>query len=190
MSFFSDEELLGLGFARLGRGVKLSRLASLHGTSRISIGDHSRIDDFCVLSAGDGGIVIGKHVHVAAMCTLIGKAKIELADFSGISSRVSVYSSSDDFSGAVMTGPTVPTEFTRVDSRPVRIGRHVIVGTGSVVLPGTVIEDGVALGALSLAKGLLREFTLYSGVPAKEIRPRKRDLLELEAALKKRDAEG
>lgn len=189
MSFFSEEELLGFGFARIGRGVKLSRLASLYGTSRISIGDHSRIDDFCVLSAGEGGIVIGRHVHVAVMCTLIGKAKIEIADFSGISSRVSVYSSSDDFSGAVMTGPTVPPEFTRVDSRPVQIGRHVIIGAGSVVLPGTEMQEGVALGALSLAKGVLRQFTLYYGVPAKEIRPRKRDLLELEAKLK-RDTKG
>jgi len=120
MAFRSEEELREMGFAALGRGVKLSRLASLHGISRISISDYSRIDDFAVLSAGEGGISIGMHVHIAVFCSLIG----------------------DDFSGAHMTGPTVPTEYLGVISKPVTIGRHCVVGTGSVLLPGTLMGEG------------------------------------------------
>jgi galactoside O-acetyltransferase len=183
MSFHSPEELRGFGFASLGQDVKISTRAALYGTSRMSIGSNTRIDDFCVLSAGDGGIVIGEYVHIAVMCSLIGHARIELGDFSGISGRTCVYSSSDDFSGSVLTNPTVPQEYTNVDSRPVHLGRHVIVGAGSVILPGTVMKDGAALGALSLAKGVLEEFTMYSGVPAKKIKLRKRDLLRLEVDL-------
>ena len=182
MSFYTEQELLGLGLAHVGRGVKLSRLASLHGASRISIGDFSRIDDFCVLSAGTGGIEIGKRVHIATMCSLIGAAKISMADFSTISGRVCVYSSSDDYSGAHMTNPTVPDQFKAVDSRPVALGRHCIVGAGSVILPGVMMEDGVALGSLSLAKGRFEAFMVYAGVPAIKIKARKRDLLRMELA--------
>ena len=39
---------------------------------------NSRIDDFCVLSAGEGGIEIGDYVHVAVFCMLIGAGKIKL----------------------------------------------------------------------------------------------------------------
>jgi dTDP-4-amino-4,6-dideoxy-D-glucose acyltransferase len=183
MSFYSEEELHSMGFASLGCGVKVSRQASLYGISRISIGDYSRIDDFCVLSAGEGGIVIGKYVHIAVMCSLIGNARIEMADFSGLSSRVNVYSSSDDYSGAFMTNPTVPPEFSNVRHGIVKIGRHVIIGAGSVVLPGVSLEEGASVGALSLVKNDCESFGVYIGIPAELVDERQRGLLEMEKKL-------
>lgn len=186
MNFIPEDELNRMGFASLGQGVKLSRHASLHGISRISIGDNSRIDDFAVLSAGKGGIFIGRHVHVAVFCSLIGKGRIELHDFANLSGRTSIYSSSDDFSGVHMTNPTIPAEYLGVVSEPVIVGKHCVVGSGSVLLPGTVMREGSTVGALSLAKGELEEFTMYAGIPAKSIRARKRDLLAKEAEFRDR----
>lgn len=179
MSFYSTEELRGMGFMSVGRDVQISRKASLHGCSRISIGNYSRVDDFCVLSAGSGGIWIGARVHIALMCSLVGDARIELRDFSGLSSRVSIYSSSDDYSGASLTNPTVPAEFKSVESAPVTLGEHVIIGSGTVVLPGTEMGEGAAVGALSLARGVMEPFKIYSGVPARAIKARRKDLLSL-----------
>lgn len=51
-----------------------------------------------------------------------------------------------------MTNPMVPVEFTNVTHADVNIGRHVIIGSGSVVLPGVTIGEGAAVGALSLVK--------------------------------------
>lgn len=180
MSFYDSEDLQALGFRTLGRNVKISRKASFHGISRIAIGDNSRIDDFCVLSAGEGGIEIGRNVHIAVMCSLIGRGAITIGDLSTLSSRVSVYSSSDDYSGAAMTNPTVPEDLTDVDHRPVWIGRHVIIGAGTVILPGTKVEDSVAVGALSLVRGPLEQFGIYAGVPARFVRQRKQTHIELE----------
>lgn len=186
MSYYSQDELNEIGFKRLGHDVQLSRKASIYGASRISIGDATRIDDYCVVSAGEGGIDIGSYIHISVMCSIIGNGHIEMADYSGLSSRVSVYSSNDDYSGSFMTNPTLPPGFTNVDSRPVVIGKHCIVGSGSILLPGTTMETGSALGALSLAKGTLREFMVYMGSPAREIKARKRGMLELEAKLQRR----
>lgn len=169
-----------MGFASVGENVRISALASFYGCARISIGNDVRIDDFCVFSAGDGGIVIGNNVHVAVYSSLIGAGKITLSDFSNISSRVSIYSSSDDYSGATMTNPTVPEQFKTVDHADVYVGRHVIIGCGSIVLPGTSLNDGVAVGALSLMQGECAGFGIYAGVPAKRLKERQRDLLELE----------
>lgn len=172
MTYYSRDELDELGLACVGSNVKISRKASIYGADRISIGENSRIDDFCILSAGVGGINIGSFVHVGAMATMIGEGRIDIGDFSGLSGRVSVYSSSDDYSGRHMTNPTVPKELTLVDQRDVSIGRHVILGAGSIVLPGAIIEDGVAIGALSVAKGHLAGNAIYAGAPAKLIGPR------------------
>jgi dTDP-4-amino-4,6-dideoxy-D-glucose acyltransferase len=180
MGFYSQDALRAFGFLSLGEGVQLSDRASIYGAPRISIGSFTRIDDFCVLSAGAGGISIGRNVHISVMTSLIGAGRIELGDFSGLSTRVSVHSSSDDFSGESMTNPTVPKEFTAVDCRDVVIGRHAIVGSGSVILPGVTIGEAAAVGALSLVIKDLQPFGIYFGAPARLIKSRSRRLIELE----------
>jgi galactoside O-acetyltransferase len=186
MAYLDQQELRGLGFKRLGSDVQLSDKASVYGATRIEIGDNARIDDFCVLSAGEGGISIGKHVHVAVYTSLIGAGRIEIGDFANLSSRVSVYSSNDDYSGECMTNPTVPAEYTNVAKLPVTIGSHVIVGSGSVILPGVTLHSGAAVGALSLVRSDCDAFGIYAGVPAKRIGDRKRGLLERQADLSRR----
>jgi len=82
-----------------------------------------------------------------------------------------------------MTNPTVPEEYTNVLVADVFLGKHVIVGAGSVILPGAKLQEGVAVGALSLVIGDCEAFNIYAGTPARRIKERKRDLLELEARL-------
>ncbi len=87
------------------------------------------------------------------------------------------------YSGAFMTNPTVPMEYTNIYSADVKSGRHAIIGAGSIILPGVTLEEGVAVGALSLVKKDCQAFGIYTGSSAKRIDERKRDLLELEQKL-------
>jgi dTDP-4-amino-4,6-dideoxy-D-glucose acyltransferase len=183
MAWLDRQKLLEMGFASIGDHALVSDRASFYGCERISLGDNVRIDDFCLLSAGAGGICIGCHVHIAAYSLLVGAGRIVMSDFSGVSSRVSIYSSNDDYSGVYLTNPTVPALYTNVSSAKVYLGRHVIVGSGSVILPGVTLQDGVAVGALSLVNRDCEEFGVYSGVPAKRIKSRERGLLEREQDL-------
>lgn len=183
MSYYTTDELQSLGFHFIGNNVLLSRKASVYGANRIVFGNNVRIDDFCVLSAGEGGFLFGNYIHIATHCTIIGAGTIILEDFSGLSSRVNVYSSSDDYSGSVMTNPMVSSQYTNVQTAPVTIGKHAIVGSGSVILPGVVIGEGVAIGALSLVIKNCEPFGIYSGIPVRRIKERKTDFLELEKQL-------
>ncbi len=187
MAFFTEGELGKLGLAAFGKNVKISQKASIYNPSKISIGSNVRIDDFCVLSAGESGIHIGNYVHIAVFCSLIGTAKITMENFSGLSSRVSIYSSSDDYSGAHLTNPTVPAQFTGCENADVLIGKHVIVGAGTVILPGVIIEEGAAISALSLVSKNCLSFGIYAG--NRRIGDRKRDLLELEKELLRKNSE-
>lgn len=180
MTMLSREAIKAIGFASVGSNVQISDKASFYGVGRIWLGNHVRIDDFCVLSAGIGGLFIGHHVHIAVYSSMIGAGKITLSDFCNISSRVSIYSSSDDYSGATMTNPTVPSKYTGVTHADVFLGKHVIVGSGSVILPGVTLEEGVAVGALSLVNRDCNAFGIYAGNPARRINERKRDLINLE----------
>ena len=183
MGWLSEQQMEEMGFAGFGINVRLSDKASYYNCGKINIGNNVRIDDFCVLSAGEGGINIGNYVHIAVYSSLIGQGKISLADYSGLSSRVSVYSSSDDYSGLSMTNPTVPEFLTNVYHADVSIGKHVIIGSGSVLLPGVILQEGVAIGALSLVQKNCDAFGVYIGVPVKRIGTRKQALLSMEAQL-------
>lgn len=183
MAFLTEQQLSFMGFAELGSNVLISDKASIYGASRIKIGSNVRIDDFCVLSAGEGGIDIGNYVHIAVFALLIGAGKITVSDFAGVSSRVSVYSSNDDYTGKFLTNPMVPAEYTNVTHADVTLAKHVIIGSGSVVLPGVTLHEGAAVGSLSMITKDCEAFSVYIGAPAKKIKNRKRELLEFEATL-------
>ena len=182
-SFYSEDELQAIGFESFGQRVQISRKASIYNPRRIRIGSNVRIDDFCILSSGEGGIRLGSYVHVAAYCQLVGRDAIILNDFSGLSARVSIFSSSDDYSGKSLTNPTVPPAYTGVKHGKVEFGRHTIVGAGAVVLPGVTCGDGVAIGSLSLVNRSCESFGIYAGTPARKLGERFRDLLALERQL-------
>lgn len=184
MAFYSEQELAEIGLARYGVNVLISKKASIYNPSKIAIGSNVRIDDFCVLSAGEGGIELGDYIHIAVFCSLIGVGKISMDNYSGLSSRVSIYSSNDDYSGVHMTNPTVPCQFTGVQHADVSIGKHVIIGAGSVVLPGVTLEVGVAIAGLSLVSKSCSAFGIYSG--NRRISERKQQLLEFESKLQQK----
>lgn len=180
MAILSRDDIEAMRFSSVGENVRISDRATFYNTGNITLGNNVRIDDFCVLSAGVGGIQVGDYVHIAVYSSLIGAGKVTLSNFCNISSRVSIYSSNDDYSGTTMTNPTVPSQYTGVTHADVFLGKHVIVGSGSVILPGVTLEEGVAVGALSLVTKNCGAFSIYVGNPAKRIKERKRDLLRLE----------
>lgn len=178
MGFLSKAELEDVGFRHVGADVLVSDRAAIYQPELISLGDRARVDDFCVLA---GRIEIGRNVHIAVMCNLAGgRAGITMDDFSGLAYGCHLIAQSDDYSGLTLTNPTVPLAFKNETSEPVHLGRHVILGTGTVVLPGVTIGEGSATGALTMVHRNLEAWSIYVGSPARRVRDRERDLLDLE----------
>lgn len=178
MSFLTKKHLEELGFAKLGENVLISEKCSIYNPSKISISSNVRIDDFCILSAGSDGIEIGNHVHIACYVSIIGSASIKIGDYVGISSKTAVYSSSDDYSGNFLTGPTIVEKFKNVDHRPVVFKNHVLIGAMCVILPGVTINEGTAIGSFSLVTKDVESWGVYVGTPLKFLKERSRKMLE------------
>jgi len=181
-SFLNKNELQKLGFKYLGKNVKISRKASFYEIENISIGDNSRIDDFCILS---GKINIGSYVHISAYCGLYGSKGIEIEDYSGISAKSIIYSLTDDFSGTFMVGPEIPKNLTNTTGGKVIIKKFAQIGVSNVVFPNITISEGAATGAMTLINKNLKEWTIYIGIPAKPLKPRNKNIIELEKKIKK-----
>lgn len=178
-SFLSEEELDKIGFKSFGKNVLISKIASIYMPELISIGNNVRIDDFVILS---GEITLENNIHIAPYSALFGGdggAGIVMKNYSGLSSRVTIYAISDDYSGEFMTNPTIPCNYTNVKKERVVIHKYAILGATSVVLPGVEIGEGTAVGAMSMVMKSLPEWRICSGIPARVLKDRSKKLKEL-----------
>jgi galactoside O-acetyltransferase len=168
---------------RCGKNVIIGKTVRIRYPELVIIGDNCIIDDFTYISTG---LVLEKNVHISSGCKIIGgkKAKVVMHEYSTLAPNVVLSAGSDDYIGGIAT-PIVPIEFKgNVEIGTIVIGRHSIVGAGSVVLPNVTFGNGAALGALSLAKKDLDKWSLYAGIPARKIKDRSKDkILELEEKL-------
>lgn len=65
---------------------------------------------------------------------------------------------------------------------------YVSVGTGSTILPGVKLEEGVAVGAMSFVKHTLEGWKIYVGAPCRYVKDRNQNMKQLRAALQNSDA--
>ena len=58
----------------------------------------------------------------------------------------------------------------------IKIGNNCVIGAGAFIMPGAVLEDNVnlATGAVVVKGQVLKKGKIYGGIPAREIKSRKR----------------
>jgi galactoside O-acetyltransferase len=184
VAFLSLNQLRELGLKAYGENVQISEHANFYGARYISLGNNVRIDDFCILSAGPKGFEIHDYVHIACYAFIIGRGKVTMRDFSGLSSRVGVYSSSDNYNGEYLTNPTIPEYLLNTKHADVIIGKHCVIGSSSIILPGVTIHDGSAIGAMTLVNKDIPPNTIGVGSPVRILKSRGTRIFSEEKKLK------
>ncbi|KQK27295.1 galactoside O-acetyltransferase [Chryseobacterium aquaticum] len=173
-SFYTEEELKSLPIKSFGKNVLISKKVSFYSDKEITIGHDVRIDDFCILS---GSIHLGNYIHIGAYCALYGSHGIKIEDFSGLSPRCTIFSASDDFNGNYLISPTTQKKHNHIITGEVIIKKYSQVGASSTIMPNTVLQEGTAVGAMSLITKSTLQWSVYVGTPAKKIKNREKGLL-------------
>jgi acetyltransferase-like isoleucine patch superfamily enzyme len=177
MSYLSQEQLNQIGFKSLGINVKISDSTKIYNPEHMIIGDNSRIDDFCVLS---GKLTIGRNFFMGVHGNLAGGIHgIEIADFVTLAYYVNLFTQSDDYYGYSLTNSTIPRKYKHEKFGSLSIGQHVIIGSNSVVMPNAHIAPGCAIGAMSLVTKSTDPWGIYYGIPARRVKARQQDVLEV-----------
>lgn len=185
MALYTRQELLDMGVQEIGEDVRISTKVSIYSPEQLIIGNHVRIDDFCVLS---GKICLGDYIHIAVYTAMFGGSDgIVVEDFANISSRVVIYALSDDYSGNTMTNPMIHEQYKNVDHGRVVVGKHSIIGTASTVMPHVEIGEGCAFGAYSFIKESCAAWGIYAGIPCRYMAERSKALLKLEQQMLQRE---
>ena len=78
---------------------------------------------------------------------------------------------SDRFDDSGLFGALIPEELKgKQIIEPIVMKRFSNIGTNSIVLPGSIIEEGVLIASGSLFYGKSEPWTVYKGNPAKPIK--------------------
>lgn len=132
----SRKELFRRGFRTVGSDVSVSRMTQLHGFAG-TIGDGSRIDDFCVLT---GNVEIGARVHISPFVFLSGSGGcIRLSSDSGVGSHSSMFTKTQIYGLEVPRGVR--------DLGDIEIGLGSILGRNVTVLPGVTVGPWCVIGS-------------------------------------------
>jgi galactoside O-acetyltransferase len=183
---YSREELESI-LGKVGTEVKVHRSVVFFNPKNIFLASHVRIDCFCLLSGGSQGIRIGNYTHLGAATHLFGGGgEILIEDFSNVSSRVSLFTSNDDYIDGTMTNPWISKQFKKLSEGSIKLGKHAIIGCGSIILPDIEIGLGASIGALSLVNRNVEECAVVAGIPIRKIRMRDTQFLELEKEFTKK----
>lgn len=183
--YYTIEELKSKGITVYGENVRVSKFANIYKPSNLILHDNIRIDDFTVISC-KGKVEIFNYVHIGSHCMISSSTNIILKSYSGISSGAKLYGGCDDFSGDFMTNPMVPGEYLNVQIGDIILEEHALIGSSSIILPNVILRPGTAIAAMSLVKKNTEPWMIYGGVPAKIIKPRNQQCLQMQIDLERK----
>lgn len=160
-----------------GKNVTIYSRSKLVWPENIVLGDNCTIDDFAFIAAKKF-TKLGSYVHIASFVSITGGGEFIMGDYSTLSSGVRIFTGTEDLSG--MVGATIPEPYRKARRSYVVIGKHVMVGANSVVLPGVEIPDGAVIGAMSLVleNTKLKPWSIYAGSPVRWLRYRQRETIQ------------
>jgi acetyltransferase-like isoleucine patch superfamily enzyme len=163
------------GFHRFGAGSAICFPATaLYGEEYIDLGEDCIIGPYVSLSAGvmPGHVLdhtpvvsIGDRVLIGKGSGIVAHDRVVIGDGVFTGHHVYVTDANHGYSD-----PETPIGRQFAPPRPVSIGAGSWIGHGSVVLPGARVGRHVAVGAGSVVTGVLPDFCVAVGNPARVIR--------------------
>jgi len=182
-------------FRKVGRGVVFGRNLTLRQPHKISIGDHTVIDDNVVLDAkgnkdekiclGEniyvgrntiisckgGSIYLGDYCNISSNCTLLSESKIVIGKYCFVAGHCYLVAggnhSFDDITTPIMFQPSI-------SKGGIQIEDDVWLGAGAIVLDGVSLKKGCIVGAASVVTKSFKEYSVILGYPAWKIKDRRK----------------
>jgi len=139
-----------------------------------TLGDYIAIDKgvYCTVN-----VTIGDYTHISPYVTIIGGKTGEFISkgFNNIMAGARIICGSDRFDDSGLFRAMIPKEYKgKQIIEPVIMEMFSNIGTNAIVLPGSILREGVLLTAGSLLMGDTEAWGVYKGNPAvlvKKINP-------------------
>jgi acetyltransferase-like isoleucine patch superfamily enzyme len=166
---------LAESFGTFGAGSYITYpMATMYGAAAIHIGEDTLVGRDCSLLVGyspddpdlpERGIVIGDRCVIGAGSTLTAHQSITIGDDVWFGNQVFVSDASHGYQD-----PETPIGRQLGAHQPVSVGVGSWIGHGTIILPGARIGRHVVVGAGSVVRGVVPDHAVVAGVPARVVR--------------------
>lgn len=141
----------------------VSTQARVQLSDRISFGRGTVVKPFAILQTQSGRISIGRECAIGSFNHIsTGKKDVRIGNYVRIGPNVTILGGSRNFERRDML-----IIHQGSHHKSVIIGDDVLIGAGSVILPGSNIGNGVVVGAGSVVNNEISPFAIVAGSPAR-----------------------
>ncbi|WP_433799533.1 acyltransferase [Actinomycetospora sp. CA-084318] len=165
------------GMVFLGKDVVLE---CRPGLGRLEIGRFTHIGDRTKIRCHEGSLRIGDKAVFGADNTINAYLDVEFGDATLLADWIYVCDFDHRYEDVHR-----PIKDQGIVKTPVRIGAETWVGTKVTILRGTTVGRGCVLGAHAVVKGIVPDYAVAVGAPARVVRDR---IADYEAAAAERAA--
>lgn len=139
--------------------------------SKLIIGDFTQIYDFAVIKfvGGEGDIEIGEHCYINPNCVLYSGNGIKFGNYVLVAPNTSIVPTNHSINRRDIF---IRNQGFLPSRGGVVIEDDVWIGANCVLLDGTYIEKGAVIAAGSVLNTRVPAYTIWGGVPAKQIKER------------------
>ena len=150
--------------------VFISKNAEIKRPELCTYGSPVAIDSFFYCTTG---LEIGDYVHISPHVSCIGgkSSKFVAKGFNNIMAGARIICGSDRFDSSGLFGALIPNELKgKQIIEPVVMERFSNIGSNAVVLPGSILREGVLLSVGSVLQGDTEPWGVYKGNPARLVK--------------------
>lgn len=164
---------------KCGKDVIIYPMAKITHPDMVSIGDYSRICDFCLLHPAGGGLKIGRYCDFEPYAQIWGAGNLQIGDFVDVGPGAIIMSQGYEYRTCGIMVGTVEQQHEKTIFTDLTIGDHVYIGAHVTILH-TVhnIGEGALIGAGAVVNRDLDPWGVYVGTPCKKIGERPRTAIE------------
>lgn len=144
-----------------------SKLRLINGGS-IIIGKESHIHDYAMVLTYGGTIKIGSHFSLNPFSILYGHGGIKIGNNVRIAAHTVVVAANH-----VFKDKKVPIRLQGLTTKGITIGDDVWIGANCTILDGVRIGNGCVIGAGSVVKKSIKDYTIAAGSPARILSQRR-----------------
>lgn len=119
-----------------------------------------------IVARDRGKIKIGNNVGISG-ATIYARESIEIGDHSLIGANTKIFD--NDFHPLEVEARN-QNDYSKLEKRPVKIGKNVFIGCNCIILKGTELGDNCVVGAGSIVHGKFKDNCVIAGNPAKVIK--------------------
>lgn len=150
-------DLRGKKYVDFGNNLSIGR------GCRFDVFDNERDEKTLIFGKN---IQLNDYVHIVAMDSVIIGDNVLMASHIFISDNSHGSYKGDDSD----SDPTIPPIRRDYPTNPIWIGDNTWIGEGVMIMPGTKIGKGCVIGAHSIARGEIPDYSIAAGNPAKVIK--------------------